>query len=314
MCKPRVRCTSGPCYYHLFNEVAGPRSWRPFGPVEKQYIWNLALELQKLFCVKIIALSVMGTHYHMVVRATNRSPGRRRIIERWRAYYGGRRREPDWNDDEIVQKLGARIANISWFMHAFDQNIAEWINGHTPGGRKGHLWAHRFNSSIIGESKYLFRCLVYVESNAPVAHLCDRPEEYPYCTLARLLGDGKHPFTAAYFPLLTGLLTSLLGKVVETWSDSRKLQFLHRACLEKIRREREREAVARRAAADPNRLPVLGGEVEGAIMVRGTIVGSRGFVERMADRAGCGTGRHRLKPLALNDEGGDVYALRRVRV
>ena len=56
----RLRYDRELCYYHLLNRVAGTRSFLPFGDVEKEQFFRLALDLSKLYCLDLISVVAMS--------------------------------------------------------------------------------------------------------------------------------------------------------------------------------------------------------------------------------------------------------------
>ena len=145
----RLRYDRELCYYHLLNRVAGTRSFLPFGDVEKEQFFRLALELSTLYCLDLISVVVMSNHYHIVCAAPADAPGKEEIRRRWQAYYGEDRVEPNWEDPEVVAVWGARLRDISKFIHDLQQRYTCWYNRTRPERRRGRLWADRYKSVIL---------------------------------------------------------------------------------------------------------------------------------------------------------------------
>ena len=190
----RLRYDRELCCYHLLNRVAGTRSFLPFGDVEKEQFFRLALELSTLYCLDLISVVVMSNHYHIVCAAPADAPGKEEIRRRWQAYYGEDRVEPNWEDPEVVAVWGARLRDISKFIHDLQQRYTCWYNRTRPERRRGRLWADRYKSVILETGEAVWDCVRYVEMNPVRAGMCADPAEYRFSTWGRFAGSGKHPF------------------------------------------------------------------------------------------------------------------------
>lgn len=92
--------------------------------------------------------TVMGTHYHVVVRpsSTTLSSGFQRLQSRYARYVNRRR------------------------------------------GRRGPLWDRRFHSVLVESDAQLLETTRYVALNPRRAGLCDRPEDWPWSSYAATIG------------------------------------------------------------------------------------------------------------------------------
>jgi len=190
----RIRYDADLCYYHLLNRVAGEENFFPFGDVEKEQFFRLALDLAKLYAIEILSIVVMSNHYHIVCAAPATPPDVDEIRKRWRAYYAPRKIEPNWDDPEVVAKWGARLRDISCFIKDLQQRFTSWFNRTRPTRRRGTLWADRFKSVIVEGGKALWDCVRYVEMNPVRAGICAVPGEYRFGTWGRYKASGRHPF------------------------------------------------------------------------------------------------------------------------
>ena len=48
----RIRYDREDCYYHLMNRIAGEPGQYPFGPVEKETFFRLALDLSRFYSLR----------------------------------------------------------------------------------------------------------------------------------------------------------------------------------------------------------------------------------------------------------------------
>ncbi len=51
----RPRYDKDSCYYHVFNRVAGEPGWYPFGEVEREAMFKLLRQLNKLYALDIVS-------------------------------------------------------------------------------------------------------------------------------------------------------------------------------------------------------------------------------------------------------------------
>jgi len=70
----RIRYDREMCYYHLMSRVAGERGYFPFGDVEKEKLFRLAVGLARFYSLDLLSVVVMGNHYHIVCAAPAEPP------------------------------------------------------------------------------------------------------------------------------------------------------------------------------------------------------------------------------------------------
>jgi putative transposase len=214
----RVRYDREMCYYHLMNRVAGEAGYYPFGDVEKEKLFGLAVGLSRLYSLDLLSVVVMGNHYHIVCAAPAEPPSRDEVMANWRAARGNDGQiEPDWENPEVVARLAARMRDISCFAKDLQQSFTCWFNRTRPRRRRGVLWADRFKNTILEKGMALWSCLAYVEMNPVRAGLAEAPEDYRFSTWGRMAGSGTHPFAAN----LVRHLRQFLGEQAEAWDDRR---------------------------------------------------------------------------------------------
>jgi REP element-mobilizing transposase RayT len=205
------------CYYHLMNRVAGEPGYFPFGDVEKEKLFRLAVDLSRFYSLDLLSVVVMGNHYHMVCAAPAEAPSRDQVTANWRAFHGKQPFEPNWDDPETVGRLAARMRDISCFIKDLQQRFTCWFNRTRPKRRRGGLWADRFKNTILDRDTALWDCLTYVEMNPVRAKLAKCPGDYRFCTWGRMVGGGTHPFATD----LVRHLRQHLGEQARRWSNRR---------------------------------------------------------------------------------------------
>ncbi len=85
---PRMLVTGEPTAYHVMSRTA--LDGFPLGDVEKDFLVNLIRAKSRLYFVEIMGFSVMGNHFHILVRMLSDSDFsdveiKRRVVLR----YGG---------------------------------------------------------------------------------------------------------------------------------------------------------------------------------------------------------------------------------
>ena len=280
----RVRYDREMSYYHLMNRIAGEAGHYPFGPVEKEKLFQLAMEVSRFHSLDLLSVAIMGNHWHVVCAAPADPPSREEVMANWRAGRGPDTPEPNWEDPETVAKLAARMRDISCFAKELQQRFTRWYNRSRPSRRRGGLWADRFHSVLLEKDTALWDCLTYVEMNPVRAGLAESPDDYRFCTWGRMAGSGTHPFAAN----LVRHLRHHLGDQAETWSDDRVVAELA-ANMGRIaagERGEDAEAIfAAEAEARTGRDPfVLTVRRRVRYWSDGALIGSELFVREMAAR------------------------------
>ena len=212
----RFRYDREMCYYHLMNRVSGQPDYLPFADVERERFLQLVQEVSEFYSLELLSVVVMSNHFHVICAAPAQVPSLEEIQSRWRAYYGGKRGEPNWSDTTTVQALGQRMRDISAFCKDLQQRFTSWFNRTRPRRRRGSLWADRFKGVILEGETALWEGLKYVEMNPVRAGLCADPGDYRFGTWGRMAGSGTHPFEAN----LVRHLRQQLGERAESMSDS----------------------------------------------------------------------------------------------
>jgi len=59
----RVRSDREMFYYHIMNRVAGEAGHYPFGPAEKEKLFQLAVEVSRFHSLDLLAVVAMSNHW-----------------------------------------------------------------------------------------------------------------------------------------------------------------------------------------------------------------------------------------------------------
>ncbi len=98
----------------------------------------------------LLEYTVMSTHYHLVLRLR-----------------------------EQTLSSGFQLLNGSY---------ARWFNKRY--GRRGAAWSCRYDSRLLESEQHLRESLRYVARNAPRAGICERPEEWQWCSYGATIDGG----------------------------------------------------------------------------------------------------------------------------
>lgn len=176
---PRLKVEDDTGWYHLWNAATGPKRAFPLQDdlVRSEFIRLLKFYAHIYFC-GVAAFQVMGSHFHLVMRFDQPRPVSKKELER-RAFalYGKKRARwlEAWSDESwaIFEK---RLFNVSEFMRNLEEVFTRWYN--PIHGCKGHFWADRFKSTVLGGPQAVLDAILYVELNGVRAGLAERPEAY----------------------------------------------------------------------------------------------------------------------------------------
>lgn len=164
--------------YHLRGQVSGPAGYYPLQvPVNAEKLIEIIRHFCLLFCCQVVALEIMGNHYHLVLLF---APFRKLVFEElWAVaerFYQNPVYQPylKWKDQDW-ERFNRRLFDVSELMRNIQSGFARWFNDQYD--RKGRFWASRFRSC---ESDNLQETALYVELNALRAHLVQLPEQWRY--------------------------------------------------------------------------------------------------------------------------------------
>ncbi len=153
-------------------------------------------ELATLFALDLCAYAVMSNHYHVVVRMDPEAATQwtaLEVIQRWHGLFSGNPLSRRFAQGEVLSKAEwlildglvtlwrSRLADLSWFMRAMNEQIARKANAED--GCTGRFWEGRFKSQALLDEKAILACMVYVDLNPIRAQLADTPEESDYTSV-----------------------------------------------------------------------------------------------------------------------------------
>ena len=176
----RLKFSDQDAWYHVHSRIAGRRGEYPLceaAPTRR--LIEMIEHFTRIYFCEVAGFSVMGNHYHLVVRFDAESPvDRKELLRRARIMYPGTRGQTlvDAWDEEQWEHYRRRLFDLSEYMRNIQAAYARWYNRTYE--RRGRFWADRFKSAVLGDERAVLDCLLYVELNAVRAGLVERPEEW----------------------------------------------------------------------------------------------------------------------------------------
>jgi len=151
-------------------------------PLEPSLCWTIfgdyLFMLNKWFDIEIFSFVMMPNHVHLLCR----DPG----------------------------------ANLSVAMAIFMRETSKEISRFA--GRINRIWGSPFFSSVIGNHHYFLHAYKYTYRNPVAARLCERVEDYPWSTLAILLGHRRDIIPLQYDDTLFNDVTGTLRWLNEDYN------------------------------------------------------------------------------------------------
>jgi len=178
--------------FHIISHLTGNDT--RLDDEEKEYFLNRMEQLASGFFVDIHAFAIMGTHFHILatgleLEAKKADP--EELKERYRRMYGKNVGPPEGvyagdgtlipDEDGGIERLRARLGNISRFVQELKQGFSRWYN--KKHDRKGYLWRDRYTGVIVSKGDAQLACSTYIDLNPVRAGIVKRPEDYRWCSL-----------------------------------------------------------------------------------------------------------------------------------
>ncbi len=144
--------------------------------------------------------------YHVTARANNREPFPGALREVWNvltdeawcisALYQVEFQALVLMPNHIHAIITVPKYDLGKVMNCFMSSVTRIINTRT--GRSGHLFGGPYHWSLIEGTRYFGHALKYVYRNPVKAGLCSSAEDWPYSTLAGLIGNAALPIPIHY--------------------------------------------------------------------------------------------------------------------
>jgi len=162
--------------YHVMSRTA--LEGFPLADVEKDFMLDLMRRYSALYLVEILGFSIMGNHFHILVRVFPEYEFTdEEILKRYVDFYGDERIYADG----LIPNLRQKLMSLSEFMREIKVGFARFYNRRHH--RRGYFWGDRFKSVIVENGETLINCLAYIDLNPLRAGLVERPEQYRWNSL-----------------------------------------------------------------------------------------------------------------------------------
>ena len=162
--------------YHVMSRTA--LEGFPLADVEKDFMLDLIRRYSALYLVEILGFSIMGNHFHILLRVFPEYEFTdEEILKRYVNFYGDERIYADG----LIPNLRQKLTSLSEFMREIKVGFARFYNRRHH--RRGYFWGDRFKSVIVENGETLINCLAYIDLNPLRAGLVERPEQYHWNSL-----------------------------------------------------------------------------------------------------------------------------------
>ncbi|MCF7957955.1 MAG: hypothetical protein K9M57_05845 [Phycisphaerae bacterium] len=169
-------------WYHVYCKAAGGKGEFPLAKsLCQRKLVGLLRFYARVYCCEISAFSIMGNHYHLVIKfEAPRKLSRGELLRRARVLYP--------NSGDLLRCWPAakwkvfenRLFDLSRYMHNVQTTFATWFNRQHQ--RHGRFWGDRFKSTILQDLAAVRDCMLYVDLNPVRAGIVQRPEQYRWCS------------------------------------------------------------------------------------------------------------------------------------
>jgi REP element-mobilizing transposase RayT len=203
MARPNRVKLSGEGYYHVIDRIAHKEFLLRDERIKRRLL-DLMRRAAEFSGVDVCTYVVMGNHLHLCVHVPE--PGEideQTLIDRVGTLYGESRAAAlrnelerlrgEGRDDEavrILDRLRARMGDLSEFMKTFKQRVTQWYNREL--GHEGTLWCGRFKSVLLEGDEAVRVVANYIHNNPVRARMVASADNYRWSGLgAAVQGDKR---------------------------------------------------------------------------------------------------------------------------
>jgi len=162
----------------------------------RQWIVDRIKLLCSVFAVDLCAFSIMGNHYHIVIRIdvdAVKQWSDEEVARRWMQIFSGPLLMHQYlgNADlteservyiaELFATWRKRLCDLSWFMRCLNEPIARMANAEDH--CTGRFWEGRFKSQALLDARAVLACMAYVDLNPIRAAMAKTPEQSDYTSI-----------------------------------------------------------------------------------------------------------------------------------
>ena len=182
----------GEAFYHVVSRIAN-KAFLLNNDEKKEVFVNMLHRAADFSGVDVITYVVMDNHFHLCVRVPKREGEipESEILRRVGVLYGEDRRDMlekrlagfrEEGDDTAIaaelEKLRARMGDLSEFMKTLKQRVSQWYNSNYS--HEGTLWSGRFKSVLVEDGRYLNNLIAYIHGNPIRAGIVTRAADYKW--------------------------------------------------------------------------------------------------------------------------------------
>ena len=182
----------GEAFYHVVSRIAN-KAFLLNNDEKKEVFVNMLHRAADFSGVDVITYVVMDNHFHLCVRVSKREGEipESEILRREGVLYGEDRRAAlekrlagfrEEGDDTAIaaelEKLRARMGDLSEFMKTLKQRVSQWYNSNYS--HEGTLWSGRFKSVLVEDGRYLNNLIAYIHGNPIRAGIVTRAADYKW--------------------------------------------------------------------------------------------------------------------------------------
>ena len=174
---PRLKIDKGSAWYHCYSRASGPLGDFPLdSPAAHRKLLEIIRYYVLGYSCEATGFSIMGNHYHLVVRfEAFRRLSQEELEERAWYFYPKPEQTAHWTQFHW-ERFNRRLFDISELMRNIQMVCAKWHNRRF--GRRGSFWEGRFKSTLLIDWDAIQECLLYVKLNPVRAGLTERPEQW----------------------------------------------------------------------------------------------------------------------------------------
>ena len=194
----------GEAFYHVVSRIAN-KAFLMNNDEKKEVFVNMLHRAADFSGIDVITYVVMDNHFHLCVRVPKREGEipESEILRRVGVLYGEDRRTAlekrlagfrEEGDDTAIaaelEKLRARMGDLSEFVKTLKQRVSQWYNSNYS--HEGTLWSGRFKSVLVEDGRYLNNLIAYIHGNPIRAGIVTRAADYKWSAPgAAVKGDAR---------------------------------------------------------------------------------------------------------------------------
>ena len=203
MARPNRIKLDGEGYYHVIDRIAHREFLLRDERIKKRLL-DLMRRAAEFSGVDVCTYVFMDNHLHLCVHVPEAGEiDERTVVERVGTLYGEplaaalraeleRLRAAGMEADAVrmLDRLRARMGDLSEFMKTFKQRVTQWFNREL--GHEGTLWCGRFKSVLLEKDDAIRAIANYIHCNPVRAKLVESAEDYRWSGLgAAARGDAR---------------------------------------------------------------------------------------------------------------------------